>query len=99
MYKTMPWNNFTRCHSYDLSPFDKTLVLDTDFLVGNNLLLKCFSNNNFKISSSFIDLNPSVIMKAIGGLFHELVLGKKDSLTEKEFELMISNLILSKAKH
>ena len=47
----------------------------------------------------FIDLNPSVIMKAIGGLFHELVLGKKDSLTEKEFELMISNLILSKAKH
>ena len=44
----------------------------------------------------FIDLNPGVIMKAIGGLFHELVLGKKDSLSEKEFELMISNLLLSK---
>ena len=44
----------------------------------------------------FIDLNPAIIMKAIGGLFHELLLGKKDSLTEKEFELMISNLILSK---
>ena len=44
----------------------------------------------------FIDLNPSVIMKAIGGLFHELVLGKKDSLSEKEFEIMISNLLLSK---
>ena len=44
----------------------------------------------------FIDLNPGVIMKAIGGLFHELVLGKKNSLTEKEFEMMISNLILSK---
>ena len=44
----------------------------------------------------FIDLNPGIIMKAIGGLFHELLLGKKDSLAEKEFELMISNLLLSK---
>lgn len=44
----------------------------------------------------FIDLNPGVIMKAIGGLFHELLLGKKDSLTEKEFEIMISNLLLLK---
>ena len=44
----------------------------------------------------FIDLNPQVIMKAIGGLFHELVLGKKESLTEKEFELMITNLLLLK---
>ena len=44
----------------------------------------------------FIDLNPGIIMKAIGGLFHELLLGKKDSLSEKEFELMISNLLLSK---
>ena len=44
----------------------------------------------------FIDLKPGVIMQAIGGLFHELLLGKKDSLTEKEFELMISNLLLSK---
>ena len=45
----------------------------------------------------FIDLKPGVIMQAIGGLFHELLLGKKDSLTEKEFELMISNLLLSKS--
>ena len=44
----------------------------------------------------FIDLNPGIIMKAIGGLFHELLLGKKDSLSEKEFELLISNLLLSK---
>jgi len=44
----------------------------------------------------FIDLDPSIIMKAIGGLFHELLLGKKDTLTEKEFELMISNLLLLK---
>ena len=45
----------------------------------------------------FIDLKPGIIMQAIGGLFHELLLGKKDSLTEKEFELMISNLLLAKS--
>ena len=45
----------------------------------------------------FINLNPGVLMKAVGGLFHELLLGKKDSLTEKEFEMMISNLLLSKS--
>ena len=44
----------------------------------------------------FIDLKPGVLMQAIGGLFHELLLGRKESLTEQEFELMISNLLLSK---
>ena len=44
----------------------------------------------------FINLDPGILMKAVGGLFHELLLGKKDSLSEKEFELMISNLLLSK---
>ena len=44
----------------------------------------------------FINLSPDIIMQAIGGLFHELLLGRKDNLTEKEFELMISNLLLTK---
>jgi len=45
----------------------------------------------------FIDLKPSIIMQAIGGLFHEMVLGNKDTLSEQEFELMISNLLLTKS--
>ena len=44
----------------------------------------------------FIDLEPSIIMKAIGGLFHELLIGSKNVITESDFELMISNLILAK---
>ena len=44
----------------------------------------------------FIDLKPKIIMKAIGGLFHEMVLGDKETLSERDFELMISNLLLSK---
>ncbi len=54
----LPWNNFTRCEAYDISPFDNTLVLDTDFLVGNSNLLKCFDDNQFKINKDIIDCNP-----------------------------------------
>ncbi len=48
------------------------------------------------IDGEFIDLKPKIIMKAIGGLFHEMVLGDKENLSENDFELMISNLLLSK---
>ena len=44
----------------------------------------------------FIDLKPNIVMQAIGGLFHEMVLGDKENLSENDFELMISNLLLSK---
>ena len=44
----------------------------------------------------FIDLKPNIVMKAIGGLFHEMVIGDKETLSERDFELMISNLLLSK---
>lgn len=54
----LPWNNFSRCESYDITPFKNTLVIDTDFLLGNNNLLKCFESNTFKISKNIIDLNP-----------------------------------------
>lgn len=47
----------------------------------------------------FINLDPGVLMQAVGGLFHELLLGKKESLSEKEFEVMISNLLLSKTSN
>lgn len=52
------WNNFTRCEAYDISPFDNTLVMDTDFFVGNNKLLDCFQDNKFKINKNIVDCNP-----------------------------------------
>jgi len=60
-------------------------------------ILKTIIDKGCKVGD-FIDIDPSILMQAIGGLFHELLLGKKDSLTEKEFEMMISNLLLTKLK-
>lgn len=36
------WKNFGRYNAYELSPYDETLLLDTDYLVFDNELLKYF---------------------------------------------------------
>ena len=41
----------------------------------------------------FIDLNPGMLMKAIGGLFHGLLIENKDNFDDKEFELMLKNFL------
>lgn len=58
-YKTLNWNNFTRSDCYNLSPYDKTIVMDTDFIVGNSKLLDCVCNAKVKISKKVTDLHPS----------------------------------------
>lgn len=36
------WNNKGRYRAYELTPYDETLILDTDYLVNSDLLLKPF---------------------------------------------------------
>lgn len=43
--KRLQWKNDNRPLSYDLSPYDETLVLDTDVIVSNDNFLKCFENH------------------------------------------------------
>jgi hypothetical protein len=39
------WNNFGRYQAYDLSPFDETILMDTDYICHSNKLLKLFEFN------------------------------------------------------
>ena len=58
--KKLEWKNNARNSAYDLSIFDKTLVLDTDFLVFNNKLLECFSTNeDFMIAKDYKLINTT----------------------------------------
>lgn len=43
--KVLPWYNCDRLYSYDFSPYDETLVLDSDYLIFNNKLDYVFGNN------------------------------------------------------
>jgi hypothetical protein len=38
----MPWINKGRYQAYELSPYDETLLLDVDYVVNSDRLIKCF---------------------------------------------------------
>ena len=57
-YKQVTWDNHSRIDSYDLTPFEQTIVMDTDLIIGNSNLLKCFdSNKDFLINNESIYVN------------------------------------------
>lgn len=41
----------------------------------------------------FLDVNPSLLMKAIGGLFHQLLINNDENLKDEDFELMLKNFL------
>ncbi len=45
-HKTAPFKNDMRDGVYHWSPYDETILMDTDYIVCNDLLLKCFEMNN-----------------------------------------------------
>jgi SOS response regulatory protein OraA/RecX len=45
----------------------------------------------------FVDLNPNLLMKAIGGLFHQLLISNDEDLKDNEFEDMLKNFLKPKS--
>jgi hypothetical protein len=43
---SLDFKNTTRSRIYDLTPYDETLVLDTDVIVSNDIFLKCFEQKH-----------------------------------------------------
>ena len=57
LHKSLYFKNHGRCQSYDLSPYEKTLVLDTDYIVCNDVFKHAFDlNHPFQIYKNGIDL-------------------------------------------
>ena len=44
--KTASFKNSNRASVYDLSPYNETLLMDTDYIISNDLLKSCFSSNS-----------------------------------------------------
>lgn len=40
----LPYRNINRIYAYDLSPFNETLLLDTDYIIQSNILDHCWGN-------------------------------------------------------
>ena len=55
--KTASFKNSDRANSYNLSPYDETLLMDTDYIISNNLLKSVFiSNSDFLIYKKSNDI-------------------------------------------
>ena len=44
--KSVQWNNAGRDTAFSLSPYEETILLDTDYIFSNNILDKCFGSVN-----------------------------------------------------
>tara|TARA_Y100000590_G_scaffold459306_1_gene616006 strand:+ start:91 stop:669 length:579 start_codon:yes stop_codon:yes gene_type:complete len=55
-------------------------------------ILKSIIEEGIK-AKEFIKLDPGFLMKAIGGLFHGLLINNEDSIDEKDFEFMLNNFL------
>ena len=52
------WKNLARVDAYDLSPFDCTIIIDSDYLVYDNNLIKLFESEQSVLAHrSWCDLN------------------------------------------
>lgn len=56
--KRLRFKNEIRINSYELSPFDETLVIDSDYIINNDVLKYCWEQpHEFLISKKSVDLS------------------------------------------
>jgi hypothetical protein len=57
--KTLEWKNFTRDTVFNLTPYDKTLVIDSDYIINSSVLKPAFDlDSNLQIYKKSMDLAP-----------------------------------------
>lgn len=55
--KSVEWKNLTRYQAYDLTPYDKTLVIDSDYVINSPVLKTAFDRDiDFQIYQKSFDL-------------------------------------------
>ena len=56
-FKFLNWKNLSRSQVYDLSPYDRTLVLDSDYIINSDILKSAIDNDyDFQIYKKSKDL-------------------------------------------
>ena len=58
--RTLEWHNYSRADAWDITPFEETIVMDTDLIVSNSVLLHAFkSNQSFLIAKESKDIKTN----------------------------------------
>jgi hypothetical protein len=57
--KHLPWKNQARNSVYNLTPYDRTLVIDSDYIISSPILKSAIDNGHeFQIYQKHLDLSP-----------------------------------------
>lgn len=55
--KELEWKNLSRCRAYDLTPYDKTLVIDSDYIINSSILQVALERNDvFQVYQKSLDI-------------------------------------------
>lgn len=55
--KELEWKNLSRCQAYDLTPYDKTLVIDSDYIINSSILKMALERNDvFQVYQKSLDI-------------------------------------------
>lgn len=55
--KELEWKNLSRCQAYELTPYDKTLVIDSDYIINSSILKLALDRNDvFQIYQKSYDV-------------------------------------------
>lgn len=93
----LQWKNLDRHKVYELTPYDETIVMDTDYILGNDCLKECFSQQSeimlykdaFELSgwrdiSEFKYISPN----GIDFYWATVIYFKKSPITKTFFDLV-----------
>lgn len=92
---SVSWRNKGRFKAYDLTPYDETLVLDTDYLINGDSLLKLFDlyddfmcHNTARMIEGYTLANENVSPTSIPTLWATVMLFKKTEKVKDLFTMM-----------
>ena len=91
--KTMEWRNFGRYTAYELSPYDHTILLDTDYMVLDDSLLKLFDSDldyqlmhNSATPDKLIDTSMGSL--SLSFIWATVVVFRKSDFSKQFFDLV-----------
>ena len=87
------WKNLARVDAYELSPFDTTIIIDSDYLVYDNNLLKLFESDQPVLAhTTWCDLNYAEVSTIPMGnsmldmMWATVLMFKKDAVVREMFD-------------
>lgn len=67
--KTLEWRNLSRNRAYEVTPYDKTLVIDSDYIINSSILKSAFEKDAllqiFQTSTDLADWRPTEYFQRI----------------------------------